>query len=150
MSAAPQTVAAVQEHDILETAADHGGFKTLLAAVKAAGLNETLKGSGPFTLFAPSDDAFKRLPDGAVDRFLKPENKSELTRILSYHVVAGKIASADLKGKKFDRKTVEGAELAIDGTNGVMVNKSKVVTPDIKASNGVIHVLDSVLMPPKA
>jgi uncharacterized surface protein with fasciclin (FAS1) repeats len=136
--------------DILDTAAQNGGFKTFLAAVKAAGLTDTLKGSGPYTLFAPSDEAFKRLPDGAVDRFLKPENKTELVRILKYHTVAGKIAAADLAGKTFNRKTVEGAELAIDGTNGVMVNKAKVATPDIWASNGVIHVIDMVLMPPKA
>jgi uncharacterized surface protein with fasciclin (FAS1) repeats len=149
MSAAPQ-VAVVNKQDILQVVAGNGGFKTLLAAVKAAGLNETLKESGPFTLFAPSDEAFKRLPDGTVDRWLKPENKAELARILTYHALIGRLSSADLKGKKFNRKSVEGAELAIDGMTGIMVNKAKVVTPDVSASNGVIHVIDSVLTPPKA
>lgn len=149
MSAAPQ-VAAVNNQDLLQVAASNGGFETFLSAVKAAGLNHTLEGKAPITLFAPSDEAFKRLPDGVVDRFLKPENKGELIRILNYHTVAGKVSSGELKGKKFSRKSVEGAELAFDGTNGVMVNKANVVTPDIPASNGVIHVIDSVLMPPKA
>lgn len=149
MTVAPQ-VAVQNNQDILQTAAANGGFTTLLAAVKVAGLNETLKGAGPFTLFAPTDEAFKRLPDGTVDRLLKPENKAELTRILTYHAVSGKVMASELKGKKFGRKSVEGAELAIDGSNGVMVNKAKVMTADIAASNGVIHVIDSVLMPPKA
>ena len=113
-------------------------------------MNETLKASGPITLFAPSDEAFKRLPEGTVDRWLKPENKAELIRTLNYHAVAGTITSGEVKGRKYNRKSVEGAELALDGTNGLMVNKAKVVTPDIAASNGVIQVIDSVLMPPKA
>jgi uncharacterized surface protein with fasciclin (FAS1) repeats len=148
-TAAPQ-VATVHNQDIVQTATADGHFKTLLAAVKAAGLTETLQGAGPFTLFAPTDEAFKRLPDGTVDRLLKPENKAELTRILTYHAVSGRIQSAELKGKKVNRRSVEGADLAIDGMNGVMVNKAKVVTHDIAASNGVIHVIDSVMMPPKA
>jgi uncharacterized surface protein with fasciclin (FAS1) repeats len=149
MSLAPN-VGVVNNQDILQVAANNVGFKTFLAAVKAAGLTETLKESGPFTVFVPSDEAFKRLPDGTVDRWLKPENKAELARILTYHALIGRLSSAGLKGKKFNRKSVEGAELAIDGTGGVMVNKAKVVTPDISASNGVIHVIDSVLTLPKA
>jgi uncharacterized surface protein with fasciclin (FAS1) repeats len=149
MSAAPN-VGVVNNQDILQVAASKGGLKTLLAVVKAAGLNETLHESGPFTLFAPSDEAFKKLPDGTVDRWLKPENKAELTRVLTYHALIGRLALADLTGKKFNRKSVEGAELAIDGTSGVMVNKAKVVKSEISASNGVIHVIDSVLTPPKA
>ena len=149
MSAAPN-IGVANHQDILQVAASRGSFKTFLGAVKAAGLNDTLKESGPFTLFAPSDEAFKRLPDGTVDRWLKPENKAELARVLTYHVAIGRFPSADIKGKTLHRKSVEGAELAIDGMNGVMVNKAKVVTPDVLALNGVIHVIDSVLTPPKA
>ena len=149
MNAAPN-IGVANHQDILQVAASRGSFKTFLAAVKAAGLNDTLKESGPFTLFAPSDEAFKRLPDGTVDRWLKPENKAELARVLTYHVTIGRLPSADIKGKTLNRKSVEGAELAINGMNGVMVNKAKVVTPDVLALNGVIHVIDSVLTPPKA
>ena len=149
MSAAPN-VDVVHNQDILQVAAISPGFKTFLAAVKAAGLTDTFKNSGPFTLFVPSDEAFKKLPDGTLDRWLKPENKAELSRIVTYHAVNGSLALADLMGKKFNRKSVEGAELAIDGLSGVMVNKAKVVKSEISASNGVIHVLDSVLTPPKA
>ena len=149
MSAAPH-VDVLNNQDILQAAAGKGGFKTFLAAVKAAGLTDTFKNSGPFTLFVPSDDAFKKLPDGTLDRWLKPENKAELSRIVTYHAVIGSLALADLMGKKFNRKSVEGAELAIDGLSGVMVNKAKVVKSEISASNGVIHVIDSVLTPPKA
>ena len=149
MSAAPN-IGVANHQDILQVAASRGSFKTFLGAVKATGLNDTLKESGPFTLFAPSDEAFRRLPDGTVDRWLKPENKAELARILTYHVAIGRLSSADIKGKTLNRKSVEGAELAIDGMNGVMVNKAKVVTPDVLALNGVIHVIDSVLTPPKA
>lgn len=143
-------VGVVNNQDILQVATRNGGFKTLLTVLKAAGLNEALKDSGPFTVFAPSDEAFKKLPDGTLDRWLKPENKAEVTRIMSYHVLIGRLALADLMGRKFNRKSVEGAELAIDGTSGVMVNKAKVVKSEISASNGVIHVIDSVLTPPKA
>ena len=149
MSAAPH-VDVLNNQDILQAAAGKGGFKTFLAAVKAAGLTDTFKNSGPFTLFVPSDEAFKKLPDGTLDRWLKPENKAELSRIVTYHAVIGSLALADLMGKKFNRKSVEGTELAIDGLSGVMVNKAKVVKSEISASNGVIHVIDSVLTPPKA
>ena len=149
MNAAPH-VDVLNNQDILQAAAGKGGFKTFLAVVKAAGLTDTFKNSGPFTLFVPSDEAFKKLPDGTVDRWFKPENKAELSRMVTYHAISGSLPLADLMGKKFNRKSVEGAELAIDGTAGVMVNKAKVVKPEISASNGVIHVIDSVLTPPKA
>lgn len=133
--------------DIVDTAAAAGSFKTLVAAVKAAGLVDTLKGAGPFTVFAPTDDAFAKLPTGTVDTLLKPENKNKLIAILTYHVVPGKTMSSAIAGKKVDVKTVEGEELMIDGTNGVMVNNARVTKADIDTSNGVIHVVDTVLIP---
>jgi uncharacterized surface protein with fasciclin (FAS1) repeats len=140
---APQTFAA----DIVDTAVSNGSFTTLVAAVQAAGLVETLKGAGPFTVFAPTDAAFAALPAGTVEDLLKPENKQKLTEILTYHVVAGKVMSGDLKdGMK--AATVEGAEITIDLDNSPMVNDAKVVTADVAADNGVIHVIDKVLMPP--
>jgi uncharacterized surface protein with fasciclin (FAS1) repeats len=133
--------------DIVDTAVSNGSFKTLVAAVEAAGLAETLKGEGPFTVFAPTDEAFASLPEGTVDDLLKPENKEKLTKILTYHVVSGKVMSGDLKdGMK--AATVEGAEVTVDLDNGAMVNDAKVVTADVAADNGVIHVIDKVLMPP--
>lgn len=133
--------------DVVDTAASNGSFKTLVAAVQAAGLAETLKGAGPFTVFAPTDEAFAALPAGTVDDLLKPENKDKLTKILTYHVVSGKVMSGDLKdGMK--AATVEGADVTIDLDNGAMVNDAKVVTADVGADNGVIHVIDKVLMPP--
>ena len=137
------------EKDIVETAVGAGQFKTLAAALQAAGLVETLKGAGPFTVFAPTDAAFAALPAGTVEELLKPENKAQLTEILTYHVVPGKVMSGDLKdGMK--AATVEGAEVTIDLDNGPMVNDAKVVTPDVPASNGVIHAIDKVIMPPKS
>ena len=137
------------EKDIVETAVEAGQFKTLAAALQAAGLVETLKGAGPFTVFAPTDAAFAALPAGTVEELLKPENKAQLTEILTYHVVPGKVMSGDLKdGMK--AATVEGAEVVIDLDNGPMVNDAKVVTPDVPASNGVIHAIDKVIMPPKS
>jgi len=133
--------------DIVDTAISAGNFKTLVAAVKAAGLVHTLKGKGPFTVFAPTDDAFAKLPAGTVDTLLKPENKAKLVAVLTYHVVPGKVMSADVAGKKAMVKTVEGGEISVDGANGVMVNDAKVIKADVKASNGVIHVIDTVLMP---
>lgn len=135
--------------DIVDTAVSAGQFKTLVAAVKAAGLVETLKGPGPFTLFAPTDDAFAALPEGTVENLLKPENKEQLVSILTYHVVAGKVMSGDIAGKKTAAPTVQGADLDIDATSGVMVNDAKVTTADVIASNGVIHVVDKVLLPPQ-
>jgi uncharacterized surface protein with fasciclin (FAS1) repeats len=133
--------------DIVDTAAKAGSFGTLIAAAKAAGLVETLKSKGPFTVFAPSDDAFAKLPKGTVEDLLKPENKAKLAGILTYHVVAGKVMSKDIAGKTMKQKTVNGAEMSINATQGVMVDKAKVVTADIEATNGVIHVIDAVIMP---
>ncbi|MEL6365535.1 MAG: fasciclin domain-containing protein [Pseudomonadota bacterium] len=133
--------------DIVDTAVAAGSFNTLVAAVKAADLVETLKGDGPFTVFAPTDAAFDALPDGTVETLLKPENKSQLQGVLTYHVVAGKVMAADLAGKTLTVETVNGQTIAVDGTNGVTVNGAKVVKADIKTSNGVIHVVDAVLIP---
>jgi uncharacterized surface protein with fasciclin (FAS1) repeats len=133
--------------DIVDTAVSAGSFKTLVAAVKAAGLVDTLKGQGPFTVFAPTDDAFAKLPAGTVDTLLKPENKAKLVAILTYHVVPGEVTSAEVAGKKAMVKSVEGDELSVDGTNGVMVNDAKVIKADVETSNGVIHVIDAVLIP---
>ena len=137
-----------QKSDIVDTAVEAGSFSTLVAAVQAAGLESTLRGDGPFTVFAPTDDAFAALPAGTVEDLLKPENKDQLVAILTYHVVAGKTKSKDLAGKTLSVATVNGADVAIDGTNGVTVNGANVVNADIYTSNGVIHVVDAVLLPP--
>ncbi|MFN0192107.1 MAG: fasciclin domain-containing protein [Aestuariivirga sp.] len=133
--------------DIVDTATANGSFKTLVAAVQAAGLVETLKGPGPFTVFAPTDEAFAKLPAGTVEDLLKPENKEKLTAILTYHVVPGKVMAADVAGKETMAKSVQGSEIKVNGTDGVMVDGAKVVTADIAADNGVIHVIDTVIMP---
>jgi uncharacterized surface protein with fasciclin (FAS1) repeats len=133
--------------DIVDTAVNAGSFKTLVAAVQAAGLADTLKGKGPFTVFAPTDEAFAKLPAGTVEDLLKPENKDKLVKILTYHVVSGKVMAADVAGKKTMAKSVEGSEITVDGSNGVMVDNAKVVTADVAADNGVIHVIDTVIMP---
>lgn len=135
--------------DIVETAVSAGSFKTLVAAAQAAGLVETLKGTGPFTVFAPTDEAFAKLPAGTVENLLKPENKKSLVAILTYHVVPGKVMSKDIAGKKLTSKSVEGSQVSIDATNGVMIDNAKVVKADIETSNGVIHVIDAVIMPKK-
>lgn len=132
--------------DIVDTAVDAGDFNTLVAAVQAAGLVETLKGEGPFTVFAPTDAAFAALPEGTVETLLKPENKDQLIAILTYHVVAGKVMSGDLSDD-MKATTVQGGEIMIDLDNGVMVNDANVVTADIEADNGVIHVIDKVIIP---
>jgi uncharacterized surface protein with fasciclin (FAS1) repeats len=137
-------------HDIVDTAVAAGSFTTLVAAVTAAGLGETLKGTGPFTVFAPTDEAFAKLPAGTVENLLKPENKDTLVSILTYHVVPGKVMSADIAGKALHVKTVQGADVAIDATTGVTVGGATVVSADIEATNGVIHVIDAVIMPPTA
>lgn len=132
--------------DIVDTAVGAGTFTTLVAAVQAAGLVDTLKGEGPFTVFAPTDAAFAALPAGTVDDLLKPENKDKLTAILTYHVVPGKVMSTDLKnGMK--AATVQGGEVTIMTEGGVKVDAANVTTADIEASNGVIHVIDAVIMP---
>ena len=133
--------------EIVNTASAAGSFKTLVTAVKAAGLVDTLKGKGPFTVFAPTDEAFAKLPNGALDNLLKPENKKQLVAILTYHVVPGKVMAKDLAGQKTMAKSVEGSEIAVDATNGVKVDNAKVVKADIQASNGVIHAIDAVIMP---
>ena len=133
--------------DIVDTAVGAGSFKTLVAAVQAAGLVDTLKGPGPFTVFAPSDEAFAKLPAGTVEDLLKPENKDKLVAVLTYHVVPGKVMAADVAGKETMAKSVQGSEIKVNGTDGVMVDGAKVVQADIAADNGVIHVIDSVIMP---
>jgi uncharacterized surface protein with fasciclin (FAS1) repeats len=136
--------------DIVETAVSAGQFKTLAAALGAAGLTDTLKGDGPFTVFAPTDDAFAKLPAGTVDNLLKPENKDQLVAILTYHVVPGKVMAVDVTKIK-EAKTVNGKLLEIEVKgDAVMVNDAKVTKTDIGASNGVIHVIDTVILPPKA
>ncbi len=136
--------------DIVDTAAGAESFKTLVAAVKAAGLVDTLKGDGPFTVLAPTDEAFAKLPEGTVASLLKPENKDKLVAILKYHVIPAKAMAADvvkLDGKSV--KTVEGKSAKIEVKDGaVMINDAKVVKTDIECSNGVIHVIDTVLLPP--
>ena len=133
--------------NIIDTAVANGSFKTLVAAVEAAGLVDTLKGKGPFTVFAPTDAAFSKLPQGTVANLLKPENKSKLVAILTHHVLTGAVPSSAVIGKKLSPKTVNGTSLSIDGTMGVMVSGAKVVVADVKASNGIIHAIDKVLLP---
>jgi len=136
-----------QGKDIVDTAVAAGQFKTLAAALGAAGLVDTLKGPGPFTVFAPTDEAFAKLPKGTVEELLKPENKAKLTAILTYHVVAGKVMAADVMKVK-DAKTVQGGSIKVNVMGGkVMVDNATVIKTDIGASNGVIHVIDSVVMP---
>ncbi|MBD0392638.1 MAG: fasciclin domain-containing protein [Microcoleus sp. C1-bin4] len=130
--------------DIVDTAVSAGSFTTLVAAVQAAGLVDTLKGAGPFTVFAPTDEAFAKLPEGTVEALLKDIPK--LTKILTYHVVSGKVMAADVV-KLTSAKTVEGSEVKIDVSNGVKINDSTVTAADVVADNGVIHVIDSVLLP---
>jgi len=133
----------VQAKDIVDTAVSAGSFKTLAAALTAAGLVDTLKGKGPFTVFAPTDAAFAKIPKADLDALLK--DKAKLTSVLTYHVVAGKVMAADVKAGKV--KTVQGSELTVSTMGGVMVDGAKVSATDIVADNGVIHVIDSVIMP---
>ncbi len=130
--------------NIVDTAVKAGSFSTLVSAIEAAGLVETMKGTGPFTVFAPTDDAFAKLPKGTVEGLLKDLPK--LKQILTYHVVPGKVLAADVVKLK-SAKTVEGSEVKIDASNGVKVNDSTVTTPDVAADNGVIHIIDTVLLP---
>ena len=133
--------------DIVDIAAGNEDFSTLVAAVQAAGLVETLKSDGPFTVFAPTNAAFAALPAGTVESLLKPENKDQLVKVLTYHVVQGAVTSDQLAGKRLSVETVQGQSVHVNGTNGVHVNKSRVTTADIMATNGVIHVIDKVLLP---
>ena len=142
----PGSAAEAKGKDIVDTAVAAGSFNTLATALKAAGLVETLKGKGPFTVFAPTDDAFKKLPAGTLEKLLA--DKAQLTKVLTYHVVAGKVMAADVV-KLTSAKTVEGSEVKIAVANGaVKVNDANVVKTDIGASNGVIHVIDTVILPP--
>jgi uncharacterized surface protein with fasciclin (FAS1) repeats len=138
------------EKDIVDTAVAAAQFKTLAKALDAAGLVDTLKGAGPFTVFAPTDEAFAKLPAGTIDSLLRPENKAQLTAILTYHVVPGAVAAAEVVQLK-QSKTVNGQMLRVnaEGSN-VKINDANVIKPDIAASNGVIHVVDTVIMPPKS
>ena len=135
------------DKDIVDTAVGAGNFTTLVAAVEAAGLVDTLKGPGPFTVFAPTDAAFAALPAGTVEDLLKPENKDKLVAILTYHVVPGKVMSTDLS-EGMTAKTVNGADVTITLEGGAKVNGAAISTADIEASNGVIHVIDQVVLPP--
>ncbi|MBN3884773.1 MAG: fasciclin domain-containing protein [Nostoc sp.] len=130
--------------NIIDTATNNGSFKTLVAAIQAAGLVDTLKGPGPFTVFAPTDEAFNKLPAGTVDALLK--DTAKLKKILTYHVVSGKVLAADVVKLK-TAKTVEGSDVKIDASNGVKINDATVATADVAADNGVIHVIDTVLIP---
>jgi uncharacterized surface protein with fasciclin (FAS1) repeats len=136
-----------QNKDIVDTAVGAGNFKTLAAALTAAGLVETLKGPGPFTVFAPTDEAFAKLPAGTVENLLKPENKAKLQAVLTYHVVPGKVMAAQVT-KMTSAKTVQGQTVRIQVVDGkVKIDDATVVTADVAASNGVIHVIDSVILP---
>ena len=150
MALAPARVARAEDaakKDIVDTAVAAGQFKTLAAALKAAGLVDTLKGPGPFTVFAPTDEAFAKLPPGTVEMLLKPENKEKLVSILTYHVVPAKAMAKDVAGMK-SAKTVNGKELKLKAEDGkVTVDKATVAKADVEASNGVIHVIDAVLLP---
>ena len=136
-----------QAADIVDTAVSAGSFNTLVAAVQAAGLVDTLKGDGPFTVFAPTDEAFAALPEGTVETLLLPENKDQLVSILTYHVVPAKVMSGDIAGKRAKVLTVQGDRLSVNARNGVKVNGAEVIQADIEASNGVIHVVDEVILP---
>lgn len=133
--------------NLVETAVDAGSFSTLVAAVQAADLAGTLSGPGPFTVFAPTDEAFAQLPPGTVEDLLKPENKEQLVAILTYHVIPGAVTSSALAGKQLSATTVQGSDLAIDATEGVTVQGATVTQADIITDNGVIHVIDRVLLP---
>jgi uncharacterized surface protein with fasciclin (FAS1) repeats len=134
--------------DIVETASEAGSFQTLLTAAEAAGLVDTLKSEGPFTVFAPTDEAFAKLPEGTVEDLLKPENQDQLKAILTYHVVPGKTMSSDLAGKQVEVESVEGSAISIDATgDNVMVEDATVTQADIETDNGVIHVIDAVIQP---
>jgi uncharacterized surface protein with fasciclin (FAS1) repeats len=149
LTALPLSLGAIgaKAADIVDTAVSAGNFETLVAAVKAAGLAETLKGEGPFTVFAPTDEAFAKLPAGTLEELLKPENKDKLAAILTYHVVPGKVMSSDIAGKTMMVETVEGRKLSVDATDGVKIDEAKVISADIATDNGVIHVIDAVVLP---
>lgn len=144
---AATTKTEMAQKDIVDTAVAAGSFNTLVAAVQAAGLEDTLRSDGPFTVFAPTDAAFAALPAGTVETLLKPENKDQLVSILTYHVVPGKVMSGDIAGKTMSVATVQGSNVDVNATDGVMIDNATVVTADIETSNGVIHVIDKVILP---
>ena len=132
---------------IVDTAVAAGNFTTLVAAVQAAGLVDALKGDGPLTVFAPTDDAFAALPEGTVETLFKPENKDQLVNILTYHVLAGKVMAGDIAGKALEVQMLNGATATVDATSGAKIDNANIVTTDIETSNGVIHVIDAVIIP---
>jgi uncharacterized surface protein with fasciclin (FAS1) repeats len=141
------TVTQAQDKNIVELAVGTESLSTLVAAVKAGGLVETLSGKGPFTVFAPTNEAFAALPAGTLEMLLKPENKDKLVAVLTYHVVSGTVKSTDLKNG-MSAKTVQGESIKVDLSNGVKINQANVASADIMASNGVVHVIDHVILPP--
>ena len=147
ISLASTSTADGHSKDIVDTAVAAGSFETLVTAVAAADLVDVLKGDGPFTVFAPVDAAFKALPAGTVESLLKPENKSKLAGILTYHVFSGKVMSSDIIGKKLEVTMVNGSSAEIDATDGVKIAGANVIQADIETSNGVIHVIDAVILP---
>lgn len=148
LAIAGQAAAGMMKKDIVDTAAGDERFKTLVTAVQAADLVKTLKSDGPFTVFAPTNDAFAKLPAGTVENLLKPENKAKLQAVLTYHVIPGKVMSGDIAGKKAAVETVQGGKLSVDASDGaVMVDNARVVQADIETTNGVIHVIDTVVLP---
>jgi len=147
ISLASSATADGHSKDIVDTAVAAGSFETLVTAVAAADLVNVLKGDGPFTVFAPVDAAFKALPAGTVESLLKPENKSKLAGILTYHVLSGKVMSSDIIGKKLEVTMVNGSSAEIDATDGVKIAGANVIQADIETSNGVIHVIDAVILP---
>ena len=146
-SLALSALAGGHSKDIVDTALNAGSFTTLAAALEAAGLIDALKGDGPFTVFAPTDDAFAALPAGTVEMLLMPENKDKLVDILTYHVLAGQVMAADIAGKVASVEMLNGGKATVDAQNGVKINEANVVTADVMASNGVIHMIDAVIMP---
>lgn len=146
-SLALSALAGGHSKDIVDTALNAGSFTTLAAALEAAGLIDALKGDGPFTVFAPTDDAFAALPPGTVEMLLMPENKDKLVDILTYHVLAGQVMAADIAGKVTSVEMLNGGKATVDAQNGVKINEANVVAADVMASNGVIHVIDAVIMP---
>ena len=147
ISIASTSIAGGHSKDIVDTAVAAGSFETLVTAVAAADLVDVLKGEGPFTVFAPVDAAFNALPEGTVESLLKPENKSKLAGILTYHVLSGKVMSSDIIGKKLKVTMVNGSTAEIDATDGVKIDGANVIQADIETSNGVIHVIDAVILP---
>lgn len=148
--ASPLALTAVSAHatDIVETAIEAGSFNTLVAAVEAAGLVEVLRGDGPFTVFAPTDEAFAALPEGTIEMLLEPENVEQLVAILTYHVVPGEVPASAAAGSVVELETVQGQAVTVDGTGGgVTVDGANVIAADIEADNGIIHVIDTVILP---